>query len=217
VGGPGLAFETWVFRTGRAQFLTSPPLSSVHPSRHSSGNKPPSPCTSRPEESWDSGSPKVMKSGSCSATTVPGSTALPFVISTEAQRSGEICVPFLEIFRPEKVMGLGPPKVMTSDSCSATAVPGSTTLPLSSRAERSAVEGPAVQRLFLGNAFRKSETKWRDLHSLRNSPRHLRAPGCWPTKHRSCIISVHEFCSLATLKYELIQNHAKIRSKRKKE
>jgi hypothetical protein len=28
--------------------------------------------------------PRVMKSGSCSATTVPGSTALPFVISTGA-------------------------------------------------------------------------------------------------------------------------------------
>jgi hypothetical protein len=27
----------------------------------------------------------------CSATTLPGSTALLFVISTEAQRSGEIC------------------------------------------------------------------------------------------------------------------------------
>jgi hypothetical protein len=32
-----------------------------------------------------------MKDGSCSATTVPGSAALPFVISTGAQRSGEIC------------------------------------------------------------------------------------------------------------------------------
>ena len=31
------------------------------------------------------------ESGSCSATTVAGSTALPFVISTGAQRSGEIC------------------------------------------------------------------------------------------------------------------------------
>jgi hypothetical protein len=37
------------------------------------------------------GPPKVMKNGSCSATTVDGGTALPFVISTEAQRSGEIC------------------------------------------------------------------------------------------------------------------------------
>jgi hypothetical protein len=32
-----------------------------------------------------------MKSGSCSATTVAGSAVLPFVISTGAQRSGEIC------------------------------------------------------------------------------------------------------------------------------
>jgi hypothetical protein len=35
--------------------------------------------------------PKVMKNGSCSASTLPGSAALPFVISTEAQRNGEIC------------------------------------------------------------------------------------------------------------------------------
>jgi hypothetical protein len=31
----------------------------------------------------------------CSATTLPGNTALPFVISTEAQRSGEISVRML--------------------------------------------------------------------------------------------------------------------------
>jgi hypothetical protein len=37
--------------------------------------------------------PKVMQNGSCSATTLPGSAAFPFVISTEAQRSGEICGP----------------------------------------------------------------------------------------------------------------------------
>ena len=36
------------------------------------------------EESWAFGPPKVMKNGSYSATTLPGSTALPFVISTEA-------------------------------------------------------------------------------------------------------------------------------------
>jgi hypothetical protein len=40
------------------------------------------------EESWAEGlafgPAKVMKNGSCSATTVDGSTALPFVISTEA-------------------------------------------------------------------------------------------------------------------------------------
>jgi hypothetical protein len=35
---------------------------------------------------------KVMKNGFCSATTLNGSAALPFVISTGAQRSGEICV-----------------------------------------------------------------------------------------------------------------------------
>src|SRR5580658_3323179 len=63
---------------------------------------PPSPLSSRPERSgversalsavlpW-AGEVKAMKNGSCSATTVAGSTALPFVISTGAQRSGEIC------------------------------------------------------------------------------------------------------------------------------
>jgi hypothetical protein len=54
-----------------------------------------------PEESWAKGPPKAMKNGSCSATTVAGSAALPFVISTGAQRSGEICGfsgPFLGMF-----------------------------------------------------------------------------------------------------------------------
>ena len=43
---------------------------------------------------------QAMKNGSCSATAVAGSAALPFVISTGAQRSGEICGvsgPFLEM------------------------------------------------------------------------------------------------------------------------
>jgi hypothetical protein len=35
-----------------------------------------------------------------SATTAHGSTALPFVISTGAQRSGEICGPFLDTQPP---------------------------------------------------------------------------------------------------------------------
>src|SRR3984885_4125750 len=64
---------------------------------------PPSPLSSRPEKSWAKGPPKAMKNGSCSATTVSGSAALPFVISTGApkERSGEICGvsgPFLEMF-----------------------------------------------------------------------------------------------------------------------
>jgi hypothetical protein len=44
------------------------------------------------EESWTFGPPKEMKNRFFSATTLSGSTALPFVISTEAQRSGEISV-----------------------------------------------------------------------------------------------------------------------------
>jgi hypothetical protein len=38
------------------------------------------------------GPPKVMKNGFYSATTLSGSATLPFVISTEAKRSGEISV-----------------------------------------------------------------------------------------------------------------------------
>jgi hypothetical protein len=37
----------------------------------------------RPEKSWAFGQPKAMKNGLYSAATFPGSTALPFVISTE--------------------------------------------------------------------------------------------------------------------------------------
>jgi hypothetical protein len=76
------------------------------------------------------GPPKLMKSGSRSATTVPRSTALPFVISTEAQRSGEICGPFLEMFFDREVMGQrAHPRVMKNGSCSATTLPGSPALP----------------------------------------------------------------------------------------
>src|SRR5580658_1440765 len=55
----------------------------------------------RPEESWAKGLPKVMKNSFWSAIILNGSAALPFVISTGAQRSGEICGvsgPFLEMF-----------------------------------------------------------------------------------------------------------------------
>jgi hypothetical protein len=49
------------------------------------------------------GPPKLMKNGSCLATTVAGSAALPFVISTGApkERSAEICGfngPFVGMF-----------------------------------------------------------------------------------------------------------------------
>ena len=40
------------------------------------------------------GPPKVMKSRLCSATTLKGSAALPFVISTGAKRSGGTCGSF---------------------------------------------------------------------------------------------------------------------------
>src|SRR6202042_1452738 len=93
---------------------------------------PPSPLSSRPEKSWAKGPPKAMKNGSCSATTVVGSAALPFVISTEAQRSGEICGvsgPFLGMFFDSDKNGF----------CSATTLPGSAALPfvISTGAQRS--------------------------------------------------------------------------------
>ena len=72
------------------------------------GDAPPWKCFST-EESWAFGPPKLMKNGSCSATTVDGGTALPFVISTEAQRSGEICgsaVPSWKCFSTEPNEGI---------------------------------------------------------------------------------------------------------------
>ena len=102
----------------------------------------PLPLSSRPEESWEFGPPKVMKNGSYSATTLTGSAALPFVISTEAQRSGEICVqrsPLGNVFRQRNHGPLGPPKVMKNGTCSATTVPASAALPfvISTEAQRS--------------------------------------------------------------------------------
>ena len=50
--------------------------------------------------------PKVMKNRFSSATTLSGSATLPFVISTEAQRSGEISVWMLllgNVFRPTPI------------------------------------------------------------------------------------------------------------------
>src|ERR1700677_3515284 len=67
----------------------------------------------RPEQLWAVGPPKVMKNGFCAATTLNGSAALPFVISTGApkERSGEICVPAVlswECFSAGAVMGRRP-------------------------------------------------------------------------------------------------------------
>jgi hypothetical protein len=77
---------------------------------------PPCPLSSRPEKSWAFGPPKVMKNTFCSATTLNGSAALPFVISTGApkERSGEICGvsgPFLGMFFDRAPKACGPRKV----------------------------------------------------------------------------------------------------------
>ena len=78
----------------------------------------------------------------CSATTLNGSAALPFVISTEAERSGEICGSAAlswECFSTVESWVFGPLKVMKDGSCSATTVDGGTALPfvISTEAERS--------------------------------------------------------------------------------
>src|SRR5580698_8406852 len=92
---------------------------------------PPSPMSSRPEKSWAFGPPKVMKNNFCSATTLNGSAALPFVISTGG------------------VVGLRPAQGDENNFCSATTLNGSAVLPfvISTGApkERSGeICGPAV-------------------------------------------------------------------------
>jgi hypothetical protein len=86
-------------------------------------------------------------------------TTLPFVISTEAQRSGEICgsaVPSWKCFRQRSHGPLGPPKLMKSGSCSATSLSGSAALPfvISTGAQRSGEI--SVWMPFLGNVFRQT-------------------------------------------------------------
>ena len=93
----------------------------------------------------------------CSATTLLGSTTLPFVISTEAQRSGEIrgsAVSSWKCFSTEESWAVSPPKVMKNSFCSATTLPGSTTLPfvISTEAKRSGEI--SVWMFCLGNVFR---------------------------------------------------------------
>jgi hypothetical protein len=110
------------------------------------------------EESWAVSAPKVMKNSFCSATSLPGSTTLPFVISTEAKRSGEIrgsAVSSWKCFSTEESWAVSPPKVMKNSFCSATTLPGSTTLPfvISTEAKRSGEI--SVWMLFLGNVFRQ--------------------------------------------------------------
>src|ERR1700721_1842743 len=103
-----------------------------------------------------------MKNGGCSATTVAGSAALPFVISTGAQRSGEICGvsgPFLEMFFDRRSNGplsaQGDEKRFSSNYCCWKRRP-----PLC-HLDRSAAEWRDLrcQRSFPGNVFRP-EKSW---------------------------------------------------------
>ncbi len=94
------------------------------------------------EESWAFGPPKAMKNRFSSATTLSGSATLPFVISTEAQRSGEICGSAAlswKCFSTEESWAFGPPKAMKNRFSSATTLSGSATLPfvISTEAQRS--------------------------------------------------------------------------------
>jgi hypothetical protein len=89
------------------------------------------------------GPPKVTKSSPRSATTLPGCTALPFVISTEAKRSGEICVQRLLLGNALflQLLSLGAPLS-----------------PLSSRPERSVVERSLCGCSVLGMFFDRART-----------------------------------------------------------
>src|SRR6202044_2507641 len=98
-----------------------------------------------------------------SATAVPGSTALPFVISTGAQRSGEICVSAVSSWATavEQLLFLEAPP-----------------FPLSSRPERSVVERSAFQRSPLGRLLLSNCCPWKHRPSLCHLDRS--APG-FPT------------------------------------
>jgi hypothetical protein len=78
------------------------------------------------------GPPKVMKIGLGPATALLGSVTLPFVISTEAQRSGEICGSTdlsWKCFSTELSWADGLPKVMKNALSPATTLHGSASLP----------------------------------------------------------------------------------------
>jgi hypothetical protein len=135
--------------------------------------EPAVPVSSRPEKSWAcAGPPKVMKNGSCSATSLPEEPPSPLVIPTGAKRSGGTCgllIPWLSAagrLRPS---------------------------PLSSRPKRSEVErslsGYSVLEMFFDRA------KWRDLPCApRPNPYHLfnsqRAAEPQVLPRRSCGVPV---------------------------
>src|ERR1700728_723721 len=133
-----------------------------------------------------------MKNGSCSAATLNGSAALPFVISTGAQRSGEICGvsgPSLGMFFDSDKNGF----------CSATTLPGSAALPfvISTGAQRSGeicgVSGPS-----LGMFFDRADPDFLRLaasnsHGSRQEIRGERSGGIcgyFPGKKRECGSSI---------------------------
>src|ERR1700735_4139996 len=86
----------------------------------------------------------------------------PFVISTGAQRSGEICGPAdlsWECFSTGEVMGLRPAQGCEKRFSSNHTQWKRRPPPLSSRPERSVVERSAVQRTFPGNVFRPETSR----------------------------------------------------------
>src|SRR5580692_2524548 len=107
---------------------------------------PPSPLSSRPEESWAFGPPKAMKNGSCSATTVAWKRRPPLChldrrshgpkAHPRPTKTGPVqqlllleAPPSPLSSRPEKSWAKGPPKADENGSCSATTVAGSAALP----------------------------------------------------------------------------------------
>jgi hypothetical protein len=91
VGGPGLAFETWVFRCkwilailGVNSFASrNPGLKSETWATHSMSGA----ALFSAEESWACGPPKRMKNRFHEATALHGSATLPFVIPSEVEGS----------------------------------------------------------------------------------------------------------------------------------
>src|ERR1700728_264124 len=80
----------------------------------------------------------------------------PFVISTGAQRSGEICGvsgPFLEMFFDRKSWPFAPPKVMKNGPIQQLPSMEAPPSPLSSRPERSGVERSAVSAVLSWECF----------------------------------------------------------------
>jgi hypothetical protein len=129
-----------------------------------------------------------MKTSSCSATTLLEALPLPLVIPTGAQRSGRTCGSAAlswKCFSTDESWAYGPPQGDETAFVQQRLCLEALTSPLSSRPERSAVEGPAVWRLFLGNVFRPK----RNPDFLLRTANKYRSCG-FPQENRMVLINV---------------------------